>query len=83
MTIGEAYNRFPEMKECWLVMGIMELDNGTHGFNSTVCMCKEDIYEAIKKYDHFVIGKPKWINEGENFFRIEAKKYEEIKNKTT
>lgn len=76
MTYEQLVKVLQEWDARVLIIGVMQ-DNS---INSTICASKEDVFAAIKNYSYYRLFFLKETSEGNNFFRVEGVKYENIKN---
>ena len=78
MTQSEIEKMFQEWKPKVLILGTMKFSDGNWGLNSIVCQTKQEVYKAISNFESFDVFFLKKSKEGQEFYRSEALKYEEI-----
>lgn len=78
MKQQEIEKRFKEWKPKVLILGTTNMRNGTWGLQSIICETKQEVYKAVKSFESFDVYFLKKSKEGQEFYRSEALKYEEI-----
>lgn len=78
MNQQAAEKRFKEWKPKVLILGTTNMRNGSWGLNSIICSSKQEVYKAIRNFESFDVFFLKKSKEGQEFYRSEALKYEEI-----
>lgn len=78
MKQQEVEKKFKEWKPKVLILGTTNMKNGSWGLQSILCSSKQEVYKAIRNFESFDVFFLKKSKEGQEFYRSEALKYEEI-----
>jgi hypothetical protein len=78
MTQQEVEKRFKEWKPRVLILGTVNMKNGSWGLQSIICETKQEVYKAIRNFESFDVFFLKKSKEGQDYFRSESLKYENI-----
>ena len=78
MTQQQVENKFKEWKPKVLILGTIDKKNGSWGLHSIICETKQEVYKALKNFESFDVYFLKKSKEGQEFYRSESLKYEEI-----
>ena len=78
MNQQQVEKKFKEWKPKVLILGTTDKKNGSWGLSSIVCETKQEVYKAIRNFESFDVYFLKKSKEGQEFYRSEALRYEEI-----
>lgn len=78
MTQQEVEKKFKAWRPRVLILGTVNMKNGSWGLQSIICETKQEVYKAIRNFESFDVFFLKKSKEGQEFYRSEALKYEEI-----
>lgn len=78
MKQQEVEKRFKTWKPKVLILGTVNMKNGSWGLQSIICETKQEVYKAVRNFESFDVFFLKKSKEGQEFFTSEALKYENI-----